>query len=280
MAFGQEEEFRVKTKRTEKAQLRKRSAENSRRRIEHRLRDIEWDVQSSPMLTARNIHYEISQRDRGIAYGGIGLIHRMVRSLGLVEAIDQELKLLKVHLPYHESDHVLSIAYNSVMDGTCLEDLELRRNDEAFLDALGAQRIPDPTTAGDFCRRFQEADVESLMRVFNETRLRVWQKQPEEFFEEALIEGDGSIASTTGECKQGMDIAYNGTWGYHPLVISLANTQEPLFFVNRSGNRPSHEGAAARFDQAVDLCNRAGFKKIKLRGDTDFSQSAHLDRWD
>jgi len=32
------------------------------------------------------------------------------------------------------------------------------------------------------------------------------------------------------------------------LVVSLANTGEPLLLVNRSGNRPSAEGAAERFD--------------------------------
>ncbi len=232
------------------------------------------------MLKARNIRYEIAERGHGLAYGGIGLIHKMVREIGLAEAIDESLRILKVHLPYHESDHVLNIAYNSVMDGTCLEDIELRRNDEVFLNALGAQRIPDPTTAGDFCRRFQQDHVETLMKVINEVRLGVWQRQPAEFFEEAIIEGDGSIAATTGECKEGMDISYNGIWGYHPLVISLANTQEPLFLVNRSGNRPSQEGAAERFDQAVELCGRAGFRKIKMRGDTDFSQARYLDRWD
>lgn len=267
-------------KKAEKARERKRRILNSRRRIQYRLREIDWEDQDTPMFKARNIQYEVSGRGRGLACGGIGLMHRMAQEIGLVEALDQNLKLLKVHLPYHESDHVLNIAYNSVMDGTCLEDIELRRNDEVFLDALGAQRIPDPTTAGDFCRRFAEEDVETLMRVLNDTRLGLWQKQPAEFFEEAVIEGDGTLAPTTGECKQGMDISYNGIWGYHPLLISLANTQEPLFLVNRSGNRPSHEGAAEYFDQAVALCRRGGFRRIKLRGDTDFSQTQHLDRWD
>lgn len=32
-------------------------------------------------------------------------------------------------------------------------------------------------------------------------------------------------------------------------------------------------------DQAIELCRRAGFKKILLRGDTDFTMAAHLDRW-
>jgi hypothetical protein len=49
---------------------------------------------------------------------------------------------------------------------------------------------------------------------------------------------------------------------------------------NRSGNRPSHEGAAAYFDRAAALCRQAGFRRILFRGDTDFSQTAYLDGWD
>jgi hypothetical protein len=183
-------------------------------------------------------------------------------------------------LPYHESDHVLGIAYNVLCGGTCLQDIEQRRQDEVYLDALDAQRIPDPTTAGDFCRRFDEAAIEALQAAINETRRRVWGAQPVEFFDEAVIDADGTLVETTGQCKEGMDIAYNGVWGYHPLVVSLANTQEPLFLVNRSGNRPSAEGAAERFDQARTLCREAGFRRITFRGDTDFSQTGHLDRWD
>ena len=231
------------------------------------------------MFGASNIQYAHSDRVRGLASGGIGAMHRLARQVGLVAALDQHLPLLKVHLPYHESDHVLNVAYNILCGGTCLQDLELRRQDEVYLDALGAQRIPDPTTAGDFCRRFDGAAIDALQTAINETRVRVWLQQPAAFFDEAIIDADGTLAETTGECKEGMDIAYNGVWGYHPLVVSLANTGEPLFLVNRSGNRPSSEGAAERFDAARALCQTAGFRRITFRGDTDFSQTAHLDRW-
>jgi len=216
---------------------------------------------------------------RGLASGGIGAMHRLAQHTGLVEAIDRHVEVLKVHLPYHESDHVLGIANNVLCGGTCLQDIEQRRHDEVYLDALGTQRIPDPTTAGDFCRRYDEAAIEALQGAINETRVRVWRAQPAGFFDEAVIDADGTLAETTGACKEGMDVAYTGVWGYHPLVVSLANTGEPLFLVNRSGNRPSSEGAAARFDQAQALCRVAGFRRITFRGDTDFSQTEHLDRW-
>ena len=116
-------------------------------------------------------------------------MHMLTRKLQLDEAIDRNLSLFKIHLPYHESDHVLNIAYNLLAGGTCLEHLELLRNDEAYLDALGARRIPDPTTAGDFCRRFGVGDISTLQETFNTTRLKVWRQQPAAFFEEAIIEG-------------------------------------------------------------------------------------------
>ncbi len=251
-----------------------------KRRIEKRLANMSREDRGAPVFSATNIQYELAQRGGGVACGGIGLMHMLVRRTGLAAAIDRELHLLKIHRPYRESDHVLNIAYNILAGGTCLEDLELLRTNEHYLDALGAEAIPDPTTAGDFCRRFGDADVEQLMDTINEVRLDVWRQQPASFFGEAVIEADGVIAATTGECKEGMDLSYKGVWGYHPLVVSLANTGEPLFLVNRSGNRPSHEDAAGYFDRAWNLCRRGGFRKVLFRGDTDFSQTKHLDRWD
>jgi hypothetical protein len=257
-----------------------RKLANSKRRIEQRLDKSKLGECSQPMFTARNIHYEIGDRQHGLSHGGIGAIHALARQIGLIDAIDQRPQLLKVHLPFHESDHVLNFAYNALCDGTCLQDIELRRNDEVFLDALGARRIPDPTTAGDFCRRFTSASVQTLLDILNDVRVHVWAKQPEAFFEQAIIDMDGTLVPTTGACKQGMDIAYDGTWGYHPLVLTLANTHEVLSVVNRPGNRPSHEGAAEQVDRTLAVCFRGGFRRVLLRGDTDFSQTTHLDRWD
>ncbi|MBA2683108.1 MAG: IS1380 family transposase [Gemmatimonadaceae bacterium] len=204
---------------------------------------------------------------------------RLVESVGLARVLDEHLGILKVARPYQDSDHVLNIALNVLCGGSALQDIEIRRNDVAFLDALGARAIPDPTTAGDFVRRFDEDGVWRFMHLINTVRIGVWQRSGVARGT-ARVDADGSIVPTTGECKEGMDISFKGIWGYHPLLVSLANTGEPLFIVNRSGNRPSHEGAPHVLDEAITVCRRAGFDDVLLRGDTDFTMSTHLDRWD
>ena len=189
-----------------------------KRKIRNRLDKRSMPEDIGPMLNPGNIHYEISDRNHGMLYGGVGAMEMLVKRLDLDDAINRRLHLFKLYNPYHESDHVLNIAYNILCNGECLEDIERLRNDQVYLDALGADRIPDPTTAGDFCRRFQAQHVEILQDVINDIRLKVWKQEGPEFFAEAIIDADGTIAETTGECKEGMDISYKGIWGYHPLI--------------------------------------------------------------
>ena len=250
-----------------------------KKKISKRTKKRNWTEQLQPMMKASNIHYEIDGRHQGISHGGIGLIHLLAKKTGLLKSIDNELELLKRHLPYHESDHVVKMAYNLLAGGTCLQDIELLRNDSAWLDALGARIIPDPTTAGDFLRRFNEQDVMDLMEIKNTIRRKIWEKQSNNFKKEAVINIDGTISETYGKCKQGMDISYNGIWGYAPLIISLAKTREPLYMVNRPGNAPSHLDCAQWLDKTLDLVSDS-FEKVFIRGDTDFSLTGNFDKWD
>ena len=175
-----------------------------------------------------------------------GVSKSLTRSVesGLVEAIDESVDVLKVHLPYHESDHVLNIAYNIMSGGTCLEDIELLRNDEVYLDALGAQRIPDPTTGGDFCRRFDEEDINALMEAFNGVRRRIWSCQPEEFFDEAKIDADGTLLETLGECKEGMWRAHRegATQSRRPHVLAVLCAVSTALVCGHDPNVPTLNG--------------------------------------
>jgi hypothetical protein len=231
------------------------------------------------MFSSRKVHYEVGANTDVTSYGGIGAVHRQVTELGLAKEIDEHLRLLKVHLPYHESDHVLNLAYNVMCGGTRLEDIERLRHDVAYMKALGAELIPDPTTAGDFCRRFKEADVITLMDCINAVRPKLWRGRGREFLDPiAYIDTDGTLAPTCGARKAGMDISYKGTWGYAPLIVSLANTKEVLYLVNRPGNVPSHTDAAPWIDAAIDQVEPYA-PRICLRGDTDFALTRNFDRW-
>ena len=257
----------------------KKRVAQRKKKIAKRLKKRNWKNQPKPMIRGQNIQYDVDGRYNGIASGGIGIIDQMNHKIGLPDKINENLDLLKRYLPYHESDHILNLAYNILCGGTCLEDIELNRNNEAYLDALGALIIPDPTTAGDFLRRFQKQNIIKLMDIKNDIRRKIWLQQPKNFKKEAIINADGSISPTWGECKQGMDISYNGKWGYNPLIISLANSREPLYIVNRPGNVASHDDSPFWIDKSLDLVGDI-FEKVYLRGDTDFGLTGHLDRWD
>lgn len=256
----------------------RRKLDAKKRRRQRRIRN-QNNCMQSPMLRCPATKLELAEKTQAVACGGIAVVQQMVRQLGLTDSINRHCPIFKMHMPYTEADHVLNIAFNLMTGGTCLEHLELRRNDESYLNLLGAQRIPDPTTAGDFCRRFSPQAVNWLMDAINETRVKVWQQQPDSFFDLAIIEGDGTMVETTGEKKEGIGLNHKKQWGYQTLALTLANTREELFLLNRPGNRPSHEGAAKYFDKSVQLCRRAGFRRVRLRGDTDFSQTKYLDGW-
>lgn len=242
--------------------------------------DPRWQPETAaPLLFGTPVYYEISSRVTAIECGGVGVMVQLIRHLGLRDSIDQAIDLLKRHRPYHDSDHVLNMAFNVLVGGHSLEDLKLLRQNVGYMDALNAKRIPDPTTERDYLRRFTAEDVEALMDGTNVARSRVWKARPAASRRLALIDVDGTNVVTTGECKQGADFSYKGTWGYGPLVLSLANTQEVLYTVNRSGNEPSHAGAVYWIDKSVAWAKATDFKKTRVRGDTDFSLTREFDRW-
>ena len=266
-------------KRISPKQSRRNSARRKRKVKARHAKAGRWRCGARPMFGAGRVGYEIGARINAMSFGGIGVVRRLVAKLGLAGEIDGRLELLKRHLPYFESDHVLNVAYNLLCGGVRLEDINALRNNAAYMDALGAELIPSPTAAGDFTRRFAEADVVELMECFNAVRPRLWRGRGRDLLAPvAYIDVDGTLAPTLGKKKAGMDMSFKGVWGNHPLVISLANTGEVLYLVNRPGNAVSHRGAAPWIDRAIGLvAPHAG--RVCVRGDTDFSLTVNFDRW-
>ena len=206
--------------------------------------------------------------------GGLALTARLVAKLRIAQRIDGELSLLRTRRGYFESDHVLTHAYNLFTGGTCIEDISHLQHSEPVRRLLGTERIPDPTTAGDFLRRFEAIDIATLDRVLDDAQEDVWKqahgrrKQPE-----ALIDVDSHVHDVYGHQKEGTDYTYKGGFGYHPLVISMAGTQECLRIINRPGNTESSVGTANALEDLLPRLKRR-FKRVVVRGDSAFAKGA------
>lgn len=205
------------------------------------------------------------------ALGGLALAVRLAARLRMAQSIDGQLLLLRSRRPFHESDHVLTHVYNLFSGGTAIEDIADLQHSEPVRRMLGASRIPDPTTAGDFLRRFDEPSICALDRAIDEIQEHAWQRRyGAKKRALGVVDLDSHLHHVYGHQKEGADFTREGGFGYHPLVISLAETQECLRLVNRPGNVACSEGAARALLGLVPMLRRR-FKSVLVRGDSAFA---------
>jgi len=228
-----------------------------------------------PVFANRQVRVKVEQRGKITPYGGLSLAHDLVMRLQLDRDLNHSIPLLKVNLPYFESDHILTQVYNQYVVGGCIEDISNLQHSDAIKHLLGACRSPDPTTAGDFLRRFHEPHLTAFQAVIDRAREKVWRQMPHSRRKVATIDLDSTIKEVYGECKQGADFSYNGKWSYHPLLATLAETHEPLRTINRPGNAASAAGAGAVLHELLPMVKRH-FDKFCVRGDSKFYQRATI----
>ena len=241
--------------------------------------ELPWPHTTGRVMRHPLLHLEADARGEMTHYGGLVLAQQLVRRFGVAQRLDQHLHLFKRHAPYCESDHVLALAYTLYVDGTCLEDQGALQASEAVRRLVGACRIPDPTTAGDFLRRFKTAaDVEQLSAVIDEVQEEAWSRLARRLrrrrakHELALVDLDGHIKPLYGEHKEGADFSYDGRWSYQPLVVSLAGSGECLRVVNQPGSARSSDAAAGALRAVLPRVKRH-FRNALVRGDTDFDRA-------
>jgi hypothetical protein len=241
--------------------------------------ELPWPETEGRVMRHPLLDLESDPRGEMTHYGGLVLAQQFVRRFGVAKRLDDGLMLFKRHAPYHESDHVLALAYTLYADGTCLEDQSALQGSEAVRRLVGACRIPDPTTAGDFLRRFKTAqEVEGLSGIIDEVQEAVWSKLPGKMrrrrkkHEYALVDLDGHIKPLYGVQKEGADFSYDGRWSYQPLVVSLGGSGECLKVVNQPGSARPSEVAAKALKEVLPMVRRH-FRNAIVRGDTDFDRS-------
>jgi hypothetical protein len=243
----------------------------------HQNQPLLWpdDKHSGPVFGNRQVRLKTQRRGQITPYGGLSLAHDLAMRLGIDRDINRSIHLLKLHMPYSESDHILTHVYNLYAGGRCIEDIANLQHSQAVKHLVGACRIPDPTTAGDFLRRFWQPDLHAFQRVIDRGRENAWRKLPRRRKTSGTVDMDSTIKEVYGHCKQGADFSYNGKWSYHPLLLSLAETNEPLRTINRPGNVTSADGAAQALHEVLPMVGRH-FETVTVRGDSAFYQRAIL----
>lgn len=252
---------------------RTRQRPRTRKIQRHQNQPILWPEDERPVFRNRQVRVEVQQRGEITPYGGLALAHDLAMRLGLDRDLNDALLLLRLHLPYFESDHILTHVYNQYVGGFCIEDIAHLQHSDAVKHLVGACRLPDPSTAGDFLRRFDPSNLRAFQQVIDRAREKVWRQMPNSRKGLATIDMDSTIKEIYGECKQGADFSYTGKWSYHPLLLTLAETHELLRTINRPGNVSSAQGATAALKEVLPMV-KGHFGKVYVRGDSAFYQKA------
>lgn len=224
------------------------------------------------------LHVEVDERSEVTPYGGLALVSALLRRFDVADTIDRHVQVLKAHKPYHESDHVLALAMSLFVGGTCLEDLATLQNSEAVRRMMGACRLPDPTTAGDFLRRFTSHSLAGLRQAVDEVQGRVWKTLAKQTGHRrrkrpwGIIDLDGHIKELYGTQKEGADFSRTGKWSYQPLLVSMAGSGECLAIENQPGNLRSSHNAAQVLSRVLPRVSEH-FEQLLVRADSDFDRA-------
>ena len=206
------------------------------------------------------------------ALGGLSLFCQLARLLKFARCVDQRVEVLKIHQGYRESDHLYHLLNSLLAGASCIEDLGRLQEDPFYKELCGVDKVSDPTTMGDFLRRFERSDLDDLHEAIWQMRERAWQLGKGKLPKQATLDLDSVIKPVYGNCKEGADFTFKKSFGYHPEMLSLAETAEWLDGINRPGNETSGECAAELLRRNLGrVCGH--FERVCVRGDTKFGRT-------
>jgi len=234
------------------------------------------EVKSTARVRLQKFHAFRDAEPERTCFGGLSLVVQLMHRLGWQEAIDRRVHVLKVRQGYRESDHLLHLVNSIFAGGTCVEDVERLRQDEVYGRMLNVTQVTDPTTMGDFMRRFGRSEVNDLKEAIWDLRTEAWGRAGHRLPRHVTADLDSKVQEVYGNCKQGADYSWKKTFSYHPEMLSLAETGEWLDAVNRSGNEPSGEKAAYLLRRNLPRL-RSQFHTVCVRGDVKFGRTDVLD---
>lgn len=205
---------------------------------------------------------------------GLSLFYAMAEALEVPRILDKRVQVKERESGYSESEHILALAANAFIGGDYLDDLEALREDVAIQKAIGRKDIPDPTTAGDFCRRFTLGHILQMNRAFGEIEAEVYKRR--KGIRAWTIDADAKVQEVFGAKKEGAAKSYNGIYSLQPIYGFVHETEELLHSELRKGN--THPGAkAVPFLRRMRRKIPPGVQEIYLRSDSAFYNKGVVD---
>jgi len=224
----------------------------------------------------QKLHATASDFGDATAYGGLGLVHQLLHRTDAKSRIEDGVNVLQVQRGYGESDHLFHLVSAIYSGASCIQDLELFQQDEAYKRLLNVDSVTDPSTMGDFMRRFGRADINGYKAAIWSVQEHVWRKLRKGQRKHATLDLDAKICPVYGKRKRGADYSYKRTFSYHPEMLSLAETGEWLDGVNRPGNERSGDRAAYLLRRNLPRVT-AHFGSVCVRGDSKYGRSDVLE---
>ena len=208
-----------------------------------------------------------NKRSPLLGYAGAVPVRNLIERLDIASVLDSNISVLKRHKPYFESDHVLNFVYNFLTGGEVINDIERLQEAEGILRILGTERIPDPTTAGDFLVRFTESDIKTFQDSLDQIQDTAFSLLDRKRKETATIEHDSSIHEVYGQKKEGADYSYENTYSYQVEYVTLAETGDVLHQELREGNCYSSSGLSEILPGILDRVSKQ-FNHLRYRADS------------
>lgn len=197
--------------------------------------------------------------------GGMILVREVQKTLGVCSTICECISVKQRERGYGEDGFVMSMVYNIISGGQCLNDLMALREDHNTQQLLDLDGVPHPSTAGLHLKQYTLGHLKQLEKALEKIQRRA---REYETFDEVTIDIDSSIYAQASKNKSGSEKAYTGQVGYHPLLAFVEQTGELLHAKLRSGNTYTGKGAVAFIKKCLKKLRPDVHKRV--RGDSGF----------
>lgn len=184
-------------------------------------------------------------------FGGLWLVQRFCQRLQLRSRLQQYVRIAQRFGDYQSAELFLALLFSIVMGLRRINKKEILQYNGAFLEMLGLERFPDPTTLRRFLGRLGPGNIRQLARLHDS--MRAWLFVLPTPRHSLILDVDSVVIVVYGHAE-GAVVGYNpkkrGRRSYHPLFCFESSRHE--FWHGRM--RRGDAGAATGVLSFLEVC--------------------------